>query len=284
VLHRRAGEVVLVSEDVGSRSEAGATWLKRALERHFSRRYGPLRFDSPDFVFRAETMGGKSPEAEEMAYGFHPALIEAPTLDQLFASAAEVEAINDAFDWERNLSRWFQPPLAAEQAAVRHEYEKYEEEERKEVAEVNRQISLRPKALEICQDSSGYAFISYRRADFPRIEPILEALNAAKIPFWFDRGILGGEQWMSVLQEKIFNARYFLFFLSKSAAESRYVQMEIHFAHAVGKPLIIPIRLEKVDVKTLPGGLGMMLGLRNMIPADQAIIVEHIEEQARKGG
>jgi hypothetical protein len=287
LLMRSPGEVVLVSESVGTGSEAEAEWLGLALERHFLQRYGPLKFEPPRFIFNASPspdLPGKnpSPEAEEMAYGFHPALIDAPATEELVVSAVEVEEIGQAFDWSRRLKRWFEPELTSEQTALRVQYEVQEEKEKREIAEVAQKIELSPKPLAISDESSGYTFISYRRADFARIEPILESLNQAGIPFWFDRGILAGDQWMAVLQEKIYHAKNFLIFLSQKAVESRYVQMEIHYAHSVDKPLIVPVLLEKLEKKKLPGGLSLMLGLLDMIAADQAKIIEHLKEQERK--
>jgi TIR domain-containing protein len=278
LLMRTQGEVILVSEEVGCSSPVVAEWLRLALERHFSQRYGPLKFTPPRFDFQTALEF----ETEVMAYGFHPGLIDPPSTEELFVSAVGVEQIGRAFDWTETLKRWFEPPLAAEQSALRVEYEKQEAAEKQEIALVTKEIEQRQKPLVISDENSNYTFISYRRADFAKIEPILDALNGAGIPFWFDRGILAGDQWMSVLQEKIYNAKNFLLFLSQKAVESRYVQMEIHYAHSIDKPLIFPIMLEQLDLTLLPGGLGMMLGLKNVIPADQAKIIEHLREQERK--
>jgi len=284
------GEVVLASEEVGVASLHDAVWAAQVLERHFKNRRGAMRFDPPAFTFSgghgsySQSLHNGSPEAEEMACGIHPALMKPPRIGALFASAVDRDSVGRAFDWSGRMRRWFEPALISEKAILRTNYEKAEEAEKQEDADLSLALAVRPKPLEICTGVSDYAFISYRRSDFSRIEPILDSLNTARIPFWFDRGLIGGEQWMSRLQERISSARNFLLFLSPRAVESRYVQMEVHFAYYLERPLILPVELETTPIHEMPGGLGMILGMHNILPVDTLRIIEDLRKNDLKSG
>jgi hypothetical protein len=283
LLFRPEGEVRIVSEEIGVGSPAAAKWCMQALERHFLSRYGAIKFDPPVFAFTGIDETPDSGCREEMTLGIHPALLNAPDVAQIMAMAVDSHAFVEAFDWGTRLQRWFEPSLGEEQSVLRVNYETTEAAEKNEEAQAIQLLAQRD-VLEVCKDDSDYAFISYRRSDFGRIAPILDGLNQARMPFWFDRGLLGGEQWMARLQERIYHARYFLVFLSPAAVASRYVQMEIHFAHHIARPLIIPVQLDEISPHEMPGGLGMILGMLNVIPADQFRILEDLKLLGRSSG
>jgi len=109
-------------------------------------------------------------------------------------------------------------------------------------------------------------FVCYRRSDLFRVVPILHRLIARPWPIWYDRGILGGEEWDAVIERKIGEARLMLILLSQAAIDSRYCRREIKLADAIEKPLLI-VALESA---TLRHGLSLLLQSIQQIPTNDA--------------
>lgn len=131
--------------------------------------------------------------------------------------------------------------------------------------------------LAVCEVGEIYSFISYRRSDWTRIAPILSGLKLAGFPFWFDHGIPGGADWLSELQERLRRARALVLFLGRAAGESRYVRLEASYAFSLGKP-ILPVRLEEVELKGLPAGLGLLLNSIQTIDFHVEEIIRHLRQ------
>lgn len=270
LLHRPAGDVLLAEEYVGTATAEGAHWLAAELRRLFEARFGRMRLEAPEPRF----LDGQGVHAEALEAGVHRAVMATLSDEAQQAAAVDAGTAGALFHWSGALRRWFEPPLAYQQSELRAAYEKREDAENAEASAVAARVASGPA---ITSRASDYAFVSYRRADFTRIEPLLGGLNAANLPFWFDRAIPGGSQWMGVLQERIANARSVLLFLSQSAADSRYVRMEINYAYSLGKP-ILPVRLERVQVSALPSGMGLLLNSLHVVDARLEAILDSLRQ------
>ena len=114
---------------------------------------------------------------------------------------------------------------------------------------------------------SGYIFISYKREDLPRIVPFMHRIVGWGFPIWYDRGIPGGAEWDSLIEEKVSHCKVLLVFLSEAAVDSKWVRREIKFADSENRP-ILGIRLDKnVELKH---GLKVVMNQYQMIDASGA--------------
>jgi hypothetical protein len=264
LLSRRASRVLLVEEYVAGDTPAGASWLQRALQYRFEERFTWAKFDSPAFTFTQT-------QSEAISLGIHSAVFKPPGDEELFSSAVDLERRSVLFDWSGPLRRWFEPPLLADQVALRNAYQRRELAEQEEAKAFSGQVAGQWPQIAVSSAGSGYAFISYSHKDFPRIAPLLSGLNDAGFPYWFDVGIPGGSQWMSILQERLDNARALILFVSHDAVQSRFVQSEVIYANSKAKP-ILPVRLDRCEPNKLPGGLGLLLSSLQNVDAQ----LEHI--------
>lgn len=107
----------------------------------------------------------------------------------------------------------------------------------------------------------GFAFVSYKREDFARVEPHLRTLGRIDCPFWYDTGIPGGAEWAATIEARIRSCGFLLVFLTREAVASKHVRREVKFADKLDKP-IVPVLLEPVD---LGGGLDMLLSQYQML-------------------
>ena len=106
------------------------------------------------------------------------------------------------------------------------------------------------------QKGRDHLFISYRRADLPRLAGLFSAVSNAQVPVWYDRGIPGGTEWDAVIEERIETCLAVVVFVSPGAVASKYVRREIKFADAIDKRIIAVV----VEPAQLTDGLGMLLG------------------------
>jgi hypothetical protein len=280
ILNMSAGEVTLAEEYVGAASLGGASWLQHKLRRRFQEGFGAAKLESPSFEFHDTGFskflrsGGQIFEA--VASGFHSATFEEPDDQTVYASAACSRLAKSLFSWSPSLRRWFEPSQTDQKKFL---LDAYSERERLEGAEATAAASQafahRPPLL-VCEGGTDYAFISYRRADFKRILPILSGLNVAGCSFWFDASIPGGSDWLGELQDRVRRARTLVLFLSRAASESRYVRLEVSFAFSIGKP-ILPVRLEELDFTNLPGGLGLILNSIQAVDLHVGKIIEYLQ-------
>ena len=100
-----------------------------------------------------------------------------------------------------------------------------------------------------------FLFISYARADSGRVYPMVEELIGIGASIWIDQSIVGGDDWVVELENKILHCSGILAFVSASFVGSKYCGREIRFGDALNKK-IVPIFLELVE---LSGGLNFIL-------------------------
>jgi hypothetical protein len=104
-------------------------------------------------------------------------------------------------------------------------------------------------------DGKPFLFISYARADGERVYPIVEELAGIGASIWIDRRIVGGDDWVVELENRILRCSGILAFVSAFFVGSKYCGREIRFGDALNKK-IVPIFLESVE---LSGGLNFIL-------------------------
>jgi hypothetical protein len=92
---------------------------------------------------------------------------------------------------------------------------------------------------------SGHVFISYRHdaVDRSYVERLVEVMSDAGLPVWFDRQLITGDRWHSVIQERIDTCAAFVVVMTSAADASPWVNREIAQAEDTGKP-IFPLLLE----------------------------------------
>jgi len=105
-----------------------------------------------------------------------------------------------------------------------------------------------------------YVFICYSHAD-RRVLDEIRWLQEHGINVWFDQGITPGSVWTEALAKKIEGSDSFLYFLSKSSANSEHCQKELIFAQDE-KKRVIAVQLEPFE---LPSGLRLSLRNRQII-------------------
>lgn len=101
-----------------------------------------------------------------------------------------------------------------------------------------------------------YLFISYAHADKVEVLNILQNLMNNNYRFWFDEGIVPGNEWREEIVEALKNAHTFLVFISPQSIISDYVQKEILYAiHQ--KKQILPVYLSSTS---LTGKIDLEIG------------------------
>lgn len=90
-------------------------------------------------------------------------------------------------------------------------------------------------------------FLSYKAEDRPRIEPLVNALEAEGLSVWWDARITAGSEWREDIQEQLDAAKCVVVAWSKRAIapEGRFVRDEA--ARAQRRGTYLPIRIDKVD-------------------------------------
>ena len=91
-------------------------------------------------------------------------------------------------------------------------------------------------------------FVSYSHNDSAAVEKIVAVLEEVSgNEVWFDYKLRGGENYFSVIANKIIENKYFVFVVSKSSVESEWCMRELEFA-ASEKRRIIAIWLEDITI------------------------------------
>jgi hypothetical protein len=283
LLNRPGGDVLLVEELVGTNSTGGAGWLQNALRSRFESQFRSTGLAAPATVFEDQRFRAFTRQqllAEVAAAGLHSAALRAPGVREMASQAERVEDAEVLLDWSGPMRRWFEPALAPQKNTVRATYEEREQAEQREATTAAAAAASQQPPLRISTEVGRYDFVSYRRKDFPTIAPLLVGLDAAQHAFWFDRGIPGASNWLGILQDRVRECRAVILFLSRAAAESRYVQMEVRYALALSKP-ILPVCLEPLKMVDLPGGLGLLLSSIQSVSVDLAAILAHLRRLER---
>jgi len=90
-------------------------------------------------------------------------------------------------------------------------------------------------------------FVSYKAEDRPRVEPLVEALEAEGLSVWWDARVGGGEAWREAIAEHLDSAACVIVVWSKrsTAPEGRFVRDEASRAQRHGTYL--PVTIDKVQ-------------------------------------
>ncbi len=102
---------------------------------------------------------------------------------------------------------------------------------------VNPPILLSPRR-------DGYAFISYsHRHDGGYVEALANYLARAGVPVWFDKEVISGERWATVIRDQIDSCAAFILVMTADADESAWVARELARAEEQGRE-IVPLLLD----------------------------------------
>jgi hypothetical protein len=106
-----------------------------------------------------------------------------------------------------------------------------------------------------------FIFVSYCHKDWRQVYPTISCLNAKGYRVWYDDGIQGGDDWRSVIQDRVERCEIFLPFVTQGYCESSGCKSEIAVADEDQKR-IIPLFLDKSKPTH---------GLRLLLPRIQGI-------------
>lgn len=210
-------------------------WLSETLQRHFRRRFGPLKFDTPKFEFTSDGYG------DILGAALHTATFVEPSLDEVCASAMNDEEAAALLSWRPSaeLSKRYEGRISS-----------------RTHPETLHAPSLCAEGLPSPYEGGGpFTFVSYAHSDAERVAPILRRLAREGCNLWYDRGIPGGVEWDALLEEKIACCVCVLLFVSPSSISSKYVRREAKFADTLSKP-IVSVILEEAN---LSQGMRMLL-------------------------
>jgi len=101
-------------------------------------------------------------------------------------------------------------------------------------------------------------FISYKREDKARVEPIVEGLRRSGLSVWWDRDISGGQVWRQSISEHLEAARCVVVVWSETSVGplGEFVHDEAGRAKARG--VLVPVRIDRI---TEPIGFGEIQSL-----------------------
>jgi hypothetical protein len=88
------------------------------------------------------------------------------------------------------------------------------------------------------QGIDDFIFMSYGHQDEKRIIPIIQNITKWGYNIWWDKGIPGGAEWDTLIEEKIENCQLILLFLSESSVNSKFLRREVKFADLIGKSVL----------------------------------------------
>ena len=90
-------------------------------------------------------------------------------------------------------------------------------------------------------------FISYKAEDRPRVEPLVDALEAEGLSVWWDARVGGGEAWRETIAEQLDAAGCVIVIWSKRSTgpEGRFVRDEATRSQRRG--IYLPVTIDKVD-------------------------------------
>jgi hypothetical protein len=89
---------------------------------------------------------------------------------------------------------------------------------------------------------SGHAFISYSHKNGPYVDRLAAFLTEAGIPVWFDKEIIDGDRWTTVIREQIDSCAAVVVVMTPEAERSDWVEREIARAQQLHRP-ILPLLL-----------------------------------------
>lgn len=89
-----------------------------------------------------------------------------------------------------------------------------------------------------------YIFVSYARADTDKVLPYLKILQKKGCRIWYDKGIRGGDNWMSILAMKIKGCSQYLLFSSENSTQSVWTTREVSKALKCPDISILTVRMD----------------------------------------
>ena len=101
-------------------------------------------------------------------------------------------------------------------------------------------------------------FISYKRDNKKLVEAVADKLSNSYEVWRDDSDLVPGQILSEALQKNIQDSKIVLAFITKAYCESENCKLEFFFAKRIAKPMLY-IMLEKLDIQTLPSGIGMYL-------------------------
>lgn len=96
------------------------------------------------------------------------------------------------------------------------------------------QKRIQPTAI----SGDDYAFISYSTLDFKSVYCDLLALKKKGVSFWYDAGVVAGEEWEKTIEDKLIGAKCIICFLSANFLRSGAIYRELTLFKKYNKPII----------------------------------------------
>jgi hypothetical protein len=90
-------------------------------------------------------------------------------------------------------------------------------------------------------------FISYKREDEARVVRLVRALERAALSVWWDRGLAGGENWPSGIQEALDRARCVIVVWTRESVGPAGDFVRDEALQAKRRGVLVPVMLDKVD-------------------------------------
>ena len=87
--------------------------------------------------------------------------------------------------------------------------------------------------------------LSYAREDRSIAEGLANAIEAAGLEVWWDRELLGGEQFVDVIAQQLETAASVVVVWSANSAPSKWVRAEA--AHADARNVIVPVQIDATE-------------------------------------
>ena len=223
----------LAEEFVGANDSEAVEWLRTVLRGQFDHAYSPWRMEAPEFSFEPAGFEGS------LVATRHRCVFEELTVDEIVSSCVNGEEVEELLSWAppSEFCRPTPPP---------------------ELAPAMPAVGNLPTPYDGFDD---YVFVSYKREDMPRIAHVLRDIASMGQKIWFDKGIPGGAEWDTVIEERLEHCKMVMLFVSQAAIGSRYVRREVKFADTLNKP-VLSLRLENA---VLSDGMGMFLNQYQMI-------------------
>lgn len=241
-IEQRVRQASYVAEEyVGVPDQAAAKSLSDCLDEMFEETHRELKFPPAEFWF------AESGFDDWIESGFHTSTIEGISIPDSWIDACTPDRVSKTVLWSPGRALEFAVPRGKGMA-------------------VEREGASMPVASAVRRD--GYVFVSYSRSDKERVLPLLERLEQAGIPYWYDQHIPGGAEWIETLEERIQSCSAIVLMLSPSSVESKYVRRELGYADSVGKP-ILTVELQQTELRH---GLGLRLGQSQIIAGNPAAI------------
>lgn len=98
-------------------------------------------------------------------------------------------------------------------------------------------------------------FISYARRDADIADLLRQDIERAKRPVWIDGELTGGQEWWETILGQIRGCSLFVFALSPESLRSKACMAELHYALALGRPLL-PVMVRDTSVQLAPPEIG----------------------------